>query len=87
MSDRETAIDVMMGFSIDKMYNTVMLIEAMIARNGVRSAEQFIEEYCKKHYLPTMNLKEFMGALSSAMQRKLMLIDPDEDVADKTIIH
>jgi hypothetical protein len=77
----------MMAFSIDKMYNTAMLIENVTKRHGKKHAERIAEEFCHFHHFPSMPIEEFMGTLSSAMQRKALLIDPDLDITDQSIIH
>ena len=87
MTDKEQTIEVLLGFSIDKMYNTAMLIEEVTARNGTKHAERIAEQFCHEHHLPSMPIAEFMSTLASAMQRKMLLINPDSDIADKTIIH
>ena len=87
MSDKETAIEMMMGFSIEKMYNTVMLFEEIVAKHGMMHGDRIADQYCKSYGIPVLNFIEFMKALASAMQRKMMLIDPSQDVTDKTIIH
>lgn len=87
MSDKEKAIDIMLGFSIDKMYNTVQLLEGVVQRHGMRHGERMAELYCNEYNIPALTFPEFMSALGSAMQRKLMLIDPNAEITDKTIIH
>lgn len=87
MTDKEQTIEVMLGFSIDKMYNTAMLIEEVTARNGTKHAERIAEQFCHANHLPSMPITEFMSTLASAMQRKMLLINPDADISDKTIIH
>lgn len=87
MTDKEKTIEIMLGFSIDKMYNTAMLIESVTSRNGTKHAERIAEQFCHEHHLPSMPISEFMSTLASAMQRKMLLIDPEADITDKTIIH
>lgn len=87
MTDKEKTIEVMLGFSIDKMYNTAMLIEGITARNGTRHAERVAEQFCHEYQLPSMSIEEFMSTLASAMQRKMLLINPDADISDQSIIH
>lgn len=87
MTDKEKIIEVMLGFSIDKMYNTAMLIEGITAHNGTRHAERVAEQFCHEYQLPSMSIEEFMSTLASAMQRKMLLINPDSDISDQSIIH
>jgi hypothetical protein len=87
MTDKEKTIDTLLAFSINKMYNTAMLIENVTEKHGKKHAERIAELFCHEHHLPSMPIDEFMGTLASAMQRKMLLIDPDLDITDQSIIH
>jgi hypothetical protein len=87
-SEEDRAIAVLCGYSMDKLLNTVDLIEGVVARNGLRNADKLALEFCKQNYLPRMNAMELASCLGKAVNRKMLTINPDEGEQERpSIIH
>lgn len=88
MNDQERAVAILTGFSIDKLLNTVDLIEGIVGRNGMKHGDKMALEFCKASYLPRMNAMELMQCLGKAVNRKMLLMNPDEGEQERpSIIH
>lgn len=79
MNEQDQVVAVLTGFSIDKILNTVDLIEAIVGRNGIRHGDKIAMQFCKDHNLPRMGTMELMACLGKAANRKMLLEDPNQD--------
>jgi hypothetical protein len=88
MNDQDRAVAVLTGFSIDKLLNTVDFIEEIVGRSGVKHGDKMALDFCKANYLPRMNVMELVQCLGKAVNRKMLLMNPDEGEQDRpSIIH
>lgn len=82
------AVAVLTGFSIDSLLNTVDFVEEVVGRNGMRHGDKLAMDFCKKHNLPRMNSMQLMQCLGKAVNRKMLLMNPDESNNERpNIIH
>lgn len=88
MNDQDRALAMLTGFSMDKLLNTVDFIEGIVGRNGMKHGDRMALEFCKSSNLPRMNAMELMQCLGKAVNRKMLLMDPDHGEQERpTIIH
>lgn len=88
MNEEEQAVAVISGFSIQKITNTVALIEGIIERHGLRHADKIAAMFCRQYRLPRMDTMEMMRVMGKAANRKMLMADPDQDInSQPTIIH
>lgn len=88
MNEKDRAVAILTGFSIDSILNTVDLIEEVVGRNGMKHGDKLALEFCKRHMLPKMNVMELMQCLGAAANRKMLLIDPEHGEQERpNIIH
>lgn len=88
MNEQDRAVAVLIGFSIDKLLNTVDFIEEVVGRNGIRHGDKLALEFCKRHALPRMNAMQLVQCLGKAVNRKMLLLNPDEGEQERpSIIH
>lgn len=86
MTEKEQAVAIICGFSMDKILNTVDLIEGIVGRNGMRHGDKMAMMFCRQHRLPRMNTMELMSCLGAAANRKMLLMNPDEGEQGKPSI-
>lgn len=88
MSEQENIVATLTGFSIDKLLNTVDLIEEVVGRNGLRHGDKLALDFCKQSRLPRMNAIQLVQCLGKAVNRKMLLLNPDEGEQERpSIIH
>jgi hypothetical protein len=88
MNEKDHIVAVLTGFSMDKLLNTVDLIEAVVGKGGMRHGDRLALEFCKQHRLPKIGVMELMSCLGTATNRKMLLMNPDEGDQEKpSIIH
>lgn len=88
MNEQDKAVAILVGFSIDKLLNTVDFIEEVVGRNGLRHGDKLALEFCKKSGLHRMNAMELVQCLGKAVNRKMLLMNPDEGEQEHpNIIH
>lgn len=88
MTEEERAVAIVSGFSIQKITNTVALLEQIIGTHGMRHADKLAHMFCRKHNLPRMDTMDMMRVMGKAANRKMLMADPDLDTnSQPTIIH
>lgn len=88
MSEKDQAVAILTGFSIDKILNTVDFIEEMVGRNGMQHGDKLALTFCRQYNLPRMNVMELMQCLGAAANRKMLLMNPEEGEQERpSIIH
>lgn len=88
MTEQDKIVATLVGFNIDKLLNTVDLIEEVVGRNGMRHGDKLSLEFCKQHGLPRMNAIQLVQCLGKAINRKMLLLNPDEGEQERpNIIH
>jgi hypothetical protein len=88
MNEKDHIVAVLTGFSMDKLLNTVDLIEAVVGNGGIKHGDRLALQFCKEHRLPKIGVMELMSCLGSAANRKMLLMNPDEGEQERTsIIH
>lgn len=88
MTEKDRAVAIICGFSMDKILDTVDFIEAVVGRHGMRHGDRLAMMFCKKYNLPRMNTMDLMSCLGAAANRKMLLMNPDDgDQGKPNIIH
>ena len=88
MTERDHVVSVLCGFSMDKLLNTVDLIEAVVGQSGLRHGDKLALQFCRQHQLPKMDVMELVSCLGAAANRKMLLVDPNDGNQEKpSIIH
>lgn len=88
MTEKEQAVAVLCGFSMDSLLNTVDLIEELVGKHGLKHGDKMAMQFCRQHRLPRMNTMELMSCLGAAANRKMLLMNPDDGNQGKpSIIH
>lgn len=88
MNEQDAAVSILTGFSIDKLLNTVDFIEEVVGRNGMIHGDKLALEFCKKAGINRMNAIELVQCLGKAVNRKMLLMNPEEGEQERpNIIH
>jgi hypothetical protein len=73
------AVSVLSERGIEVLENTRIVIDGVIKMFGERQAERMAAAHLRQVGLPEMSLADFQAALDAAINRKTLMIDPEED--------
>lgn len=78
-SNEDVIIDKLMGMPASRLQFTFDLLASVMQRNGTSHIGKLISTFSRQNGLPQVSTQQFLSAMEKALNRKMLLLDPETD--------
>lgn len=78
-SNEDQIIDKLMGMPASRLQSTFELLAGVMERSGPSHIGKLISTFSRQNGLPQVSNQQFLAAMEKALNRKMLLLDPEAD--------
>jgi hypothetical protein len=80
VSNEDVIIDRLMGIPASRLQATFDLLGSVMERHGASHIGNLVTSFSRQHGLPKVSNQQFIAAMEKALNRKLLMLDPETDI-------
>lgn len=77
--NEDQIIDKLMAMPASRLQYTFDLLGSVMERNGASHIGKLISTFSRQNGLPQVSNQQFLAAMEKALNRKMLLLDPETD--------
>lgn len=81
-SNEDQIVDKLMSMPASRLQSTFELLAGVMERNGASHIGKMIATFSRQNGLPQVSNQQFLAAMEKALNRKMLLLDPEADSAN-----
>lgn len=78
-SNEDPIVDKLMAMPASRLQSTFELLAGVMERNGPSHIGNLIATFSRQNDLPLVSNQQFLAAMEEALNRRMLLLDPEAD--------